>query len=372
MRRLLVVAVLLPACWTWSFPETLPDEADAGLDDAGGQAGQDGTPDGGLDVGAPGGLGGGNGGSGGAPRGCESHDKCASGLCTLAGTCAPEDEVSYVANACAPTATGTRESPFCSLAAGLASMRRYVRVSQGTFEAAPIVSSGQVYGLPGATIRATACDTLAIQNADVVLVGFSIEGNIMVSGNRAKATLVGNRIGPSSCTGVRTSDAASLVMDRNFVHGHAKGGVWTETEVLLNLTNNIIVGNGAMNSEVGGAQLAAAVDSRFMHNTVFNNRGRNQRSGGVECLGPLPLPVINSIIWGNSSKELSDGCSARFSLLADPLFTGGPPGEPTSYQLGKGSPAIDKGTVGGPAYDFFGAMRKGAPDQGAVEFLPPP
>lgn len=416
-----MAALLLGACWSWSFPDNLLT-ADGGTSDGGTDAlatpdatsgGTGGGMGGGGGGSSPGGAGGGpSGGSGGSSnpgaclptscvaaatpvcdavsrvcRPCRKDNECAtSGLCALDGHCATDDQIAFVSPTCPATPTGTRAAPFCTIADALVTTKPYVFVSGGVHNDVRLSAPRELHGTPGTVIHGgMRCQALLVDGPGVAVMGFTVDAGVVVTGKDASLQLINNQIGPSNCVGVTASSGAGLVMERNFIYANADGGVWVD-DVPLQMKNNVIAGNGGAMRNFGGARLAPRQPSLVVNNTIVNNRSRGNmvEAPGLRC--DATLAVANNIVWGNvrgqGVGQMSPECVSTFGLVqlapgepgtanniaSDPQFTGGPPNLSASYRLNAASPAINPpSTLNAPALDFDAEPRDAKPDLGSFE-----
>jgi hypothetical protein len=107
--------------------------------------------------------------------------------------------------------------------------------------------------------------------------------------------------------------------------------------------------------------------------------GFNAPPGRSETTGLYPVFALNQAVVASTLDEGNNWINLTFGPLAlsNPAsYTGPGTALPPlgDYRLSSGSPAINSGTstiLGAPTTDFFGNLRTGNPDIGAVEFVAP-
>ena len=326
---------------------------------------------------------------------CKAHNECADGLCALDGSCPAASDIAHVDTSQPCPGTGSKASPYCTLADATAGSRQFVLVQPGAYGGDLSLDHPQeIHGEPGAILKPLDCDKLRIEKAQVTLVGFVIQGNVRV-GLGGTAVLLANRIGPSPCIGIVGDSKVTL--ERNFVFGHDMGGIALKDA--YSVVNNIIVKNGSVYGNFGAIKLEVGpTGSRLMHNTIAFNmaKGSVDKEAAVRCEASAAGTVcVNCLFWGNtpSTEGYPMGpkatCNPVYSIedyqspapgpshssnftVTDPKFVSLTPGtNPADYHIQPSSSARDKGDPtfpGLPTDDFDGDPRSdGLPDIGADE-----
>jgi hypothetical protein len=175
--------------------------------------------------------------------------------------------------------------------------------------------------------------------------------------------------------GISSGEAHMTIENSSFFNNTAtgKGGGIHNYSTSPSITNSLFYENGA---SAGGG-----IDNSYSSPTIMNcTFARN--GGGIHTSGwGHKSYIINSIVWGNSSYQISGDAAITYSdieggyegegnIEADPLFENAqPPGKPDLH-LKAGSPAIDVGTAdGAPDTDLDGNSRPNGQgyDMGAYE-----
>lgn len=154
------------------------------------------------------------------------------------------------------------------------------------------------------------------------------------------------------------------------------------------ITNCVFIGNTVQETPWGGGGVGSFQSLPSITNCSFHNN-TSPFGGAVYQSGTTPLPILNSILWGDSTDELRGAFTIMYSdvqggyeglgnIDTDPrflVFT-----EATALYLDSDSPCIDTGTAdGAPEFDLLGVPRPqdipgvgqdgaGAFDIGAYEF----
>lgn len=175
-----------------------------------------------------------------------------------------------------------------------------------------------------------------------------IEGN-KISNNVARSG------GGLHCEG----DGGDLRVISNKVYGNNAdfgGGIVCTVGATTRLYNNVVYGNSATGTIVGGGGgIFCNSEAVFVNITLANNTA-SIRGGGFFCEIASP-EITNSILWNNSAPadfEIYGSPNVNYSdikggwatgtgnLSANPFFTTGPDGD---HYLGLVSPCIDSGSV---------------------------
>ena len=235
-----------------------------------------------------------------------------------------------------------------------------------------------VEGNAGTGILADGC---AIGLYDSAVVGNGGDG-VRVTGTDAGVTVTGTVVRDNGGVGLVAEDTGIFGALSSYIQGNAGGGVQSSVYTAV-VSNVVVTGNGNLvDSAIGGMSMAA-VDrpgSFADHVTVADNRTAGGAIAGIEC--PAPMPISNSIVWGNEGDDSQVGaeCWVIYTLVSGPVPTGagnlaGDPAfvdPPADYDIGAGSDAIDRGDPAGiHGGDIHGDPRgEGADaDLGADEYV---
>ncbi|MFH2008680.1 MAG: DUF4215 domain-containing protein [bacterium] len=293
-------------------------------------------------------------------------------------TCVVEGEVLFVDCGVPCNGAGTLADPFCSiqLAVDNAASGQLLWLLPSTcVEDVQIPVAGDVVisGDASALWSGAGCPALDIYG-QVLLYGIHQTEGILVRAG-GSLTLRFSELGPSAgaCEGVFCSDSSYCEIVRSHIHGHSKGGIFTNGGS-FRIVNNFIVDNGTSGpagSNQGGVRVMVpqGPPESLLNNTVAYNRARTNQPGGVKCWGNAD--VRNNIVWMNDQEEIGPNCEPWYNIVSDPiwhnvqgnqnldpLFVDQPGGD---YHIQPLSSAIDSGDPSGippaPPADFDGESR---------------
>ena len=307
-----------------------------------------------------------------ACEGCNEHADCesSSNACNFAsGACFESDDIAYVRAGATGAGECEQSAPCPSLQAAVDTGKPFIKLEGTTrIDANEKVTIGRDVTLladPGTAIRSTSGPAIEINNdANVTIQDLEISNNvsgdaILISGNDTAVTLervflLNNNGG----RGVTATAGKKLVMRGCVVVVNQLGGVST-SDIGIEITNTIVVGNGSGGSAVGGVRVISPdnpASTIFEFNTIANNvtDGNNDVRSGVTC--SLEFPMRNNIITGN---KLDPICTADHSLFSgvtppdglgnmatdDPMFLDTQTGNARManfFRLDLASPAVDK------------------------------
>ncbi len=335
-------------------------------------------------------------------EGCKLSEDCASQACdVVTGACFTTDQVAYVqANA---TGNCNDMSPCGTVQDAFDTGRPVIKI-QGT---TPVVDADKVtitrdvlvLGDPGATLpivrtsgpvmfEVTGTASLTVRDLEISL----IPGDGIKILDEASVTLDHVFLLGNTKTGVSTTEGKLLVMRGCVVAANKKGGL-SLSDIDFEITNTMLVANGATDSGIGGMRSAGHDPAKviFEFNTIADNltTGVAATKSGVDCGGTM-FPAHNNIVAGfNNSFVLDTGCSFDHSLFTgatapsgqgnmattDVKFddtTNGHERESDFYRLKVGSPAIDQAGASEITVDIDGQSRPQGlePDMGADEVMP--
>jgi hypothetical protein len=294
-------------------------------------------------------------------RKCAKHDECASGVCTMDGSCAIPNQIAVVNNAV--TCDDVLGKPYCQIQPAVLSKTPYILVKGSataynavTLAAAtdnvtvtiigPGRSASPLASVAGSGTAAVSVSVAtAGRRADVVLDGLDLVGSngIMknvgvdcnVSGGTANLTVKNSSIHDSGLVGLRNT-SCNVIIDANVIGpANGGGGITLATTPSYVITNNLIGANGQNGR---GVTIDDASSGTFAFNTVAGNL-YPAGLGGVDCGGGAPKTLSYSIIVGNSgASQVGAQCSLQQSV------TGGAAGTPTfvsttDFHLKKDDPA---------------------------------
>jgi hypothetical protein len=324
-------------------------------------------------------------------RACAQHKECPDELCRQDGSCPAAASIAYVdCSGGGGTGSGTKADPYAQIASALGQKALILvrkSICSGKLE---VKSSGEIYGAAGATLSPGGCDQLQLENGVTVLLsGFTINGNVLITNTGTQATLIENTIGPSSCVGVTMDSGTKLNLRRNHIFKHTGGGVQVRGNFAV--VNNFIVQNGTSTASWGGVRLnpdSGATTTEFANNTVADNTSKGGHPGQAAIRCEKTLKIVNSIVWGNTlaqsaAGQLSPNCMAAYSdiqglsgplpdanknISSFPLFKIFGLGA-TPWHLSNASPCRGKADPSSaPAIDYDGDPRSTTtPDIGADE-----
>jgi hypothetical protein len=175
--------------------------------------------------------------------------------------------------------------------------------------------------------------------------------------------------------GISNAEAHVTIENSSFFNNIAtdNGGGIHNYSISPSITNSLFYENNASS----GGGINNSYSSPTIMNCTFARNG-----GGIHTSGYGHRSyIINSIVWGNFSYQISGNATVTYSdieggyngegnIEADPLFEKAqPPGKP-DFHLKAGSPAIDVGTAdGAPDNDLDGNPRPNGQDydMGAYE-----
>jgi hypothetical protein len=185
--------------------------------------------------------------------------------------------------------------------------------------------------------------------------------------------------------GVKAEADAELVLRRNLIWSHNKGGV--ETKGPFTIENNFVVKNGAADKNFGGVKFAASAVGSFVNNTVAENMSKasNPDEAIIRC--DDTIQIYNNIVWGNTladtkAKQLDPDCQpfhcdvedlagtlTNGNIKQDPQLKGGTGPGADPWHLKATSPCNGKADpANAPKVDYDGQARSStAPDIGADE-----
>ncbi len=187
--------------------------------------------------------------------------------------------------------------------------------------------------------------------------------NCTISGNRAMA---GGGIFQQGNSRVNVQQ--SVIWGNEATFG---GGFYHLSKSSPTYTNCLIVQNKAM----GGAGYNNNSTPTFMNCTIASNQGNDGTTGGVANTNLSSSTFTNSIVWGNSNRQIDAGSVVTYSVVqggytgmgnlsSDPKFVGAVPSGLAllsalgDYRLLVCSPAINAATTtGAPAVDIAGSAR---------------
>lgn len=324
-------------------------------------------------------------------QGCVAHTDCASGACLPTGICGESAQVAFVD----PTGTATTgcsaTSPCMKVADALATNRPFIKLTGAIVEPVVINQNVTLLASPGATLTRSNGGVVIDVNPgkDVAIYDLRVVGNNEIGIANDMATL---RLIRVSVTGCNAKDKAGVeatggttIMSRCQLYGNAGGGFQSDSVASFNITNTLIVHNGAPDSTVGGAKLGATTSgqNRFELNTVADNKTAYGTFAGVTC-NATTLTIPNNIISHNLAANDVPNTYANAYVLGCPLGSSKtaldnatfkfvqPVTAPYDYHLQSGSSAIDAGSTTDIGLDVDGDLRPqgSAIDVGFDEYRP--
>ncbi|MCX6970978.1 MAG: cellulase family glycosylhydrolase [Verrucomicrobia bacterium] len=335
--------------------------------------------------------------------------------CAVAAMSGLQAETRHVSPDGSDTGPGSEKSPWRTIQRGLDRLNPgdTLMVHAGTYQGpAEIRKPGTmkkritIRGLEGASIKSPA-DAPAVVvpgTSWITWEGFSVAGEIAVSGNPEGLVVSANRLrGEGTGCGIRLANARSALIERNMVSGFEQGIVVAGSGVIVR--NNIVRQNSRAGIVLGN--LHPALDTLVRNNTAVANGGSPDAAGGLWIRYARNPTIENNIIVSGPGRRLftaeGDDLGDRFlhnlyfspsgaegavfcrsgkmetgfvmirlatrdpgAVFADPVFSD------ATASLHRSSPAIDVS----PAQpfpgekDFLGRPRRAGlgTDAGAVEF----
>jgi hypothetical protein len=273
---------------------------------------------------------------------CSTHADCSSGACLPDGSCGSDANVAYVDPGGTDNASCTKQTPCTKVAKALATSRAFIKF-HGTTDEAVTISNRDVTLLAdvGAKLtRGTAGVILTIDGtSNVTIYSLTISGGLGSTG-----------IGVSMPAG----NSSTLTMKRAIVEGNGGGGL-SITGGRFDITNTLIVKNGAATSGLGGVFVSQANSGLrvFEFNTVAQNTATAGITAGVLCAAiASPIAFKSSIVFANGAGMQVEGnnCSWSYSDIGPTAVTGNGNvnGDPafanpalSNFHLTSGSPAKD-------------------------------
>jgi hypothetical protein len=293
---------------------------------------------------------------------CTSDSQCpvvtsGEGLCVADGHCATADELIYVQNvqACSATGGGTAATPYCTAAQGIGALGngKSVVIMVGAID--PWSLTSQPTGTTFVTV-------LGRQNATITA-GMNV--GITVSG--AKVDIRRLHLTTGTKSGIVASNGATLIVDRCTIDKFDQAGIMI-TASAYQITNTILTRNG-FSSE--GETIYSAVmlrDSLGQQPSVFSHNTLVANLRALSC--DMAYPIASSIIAMSTLNAVT--CDITPCCMnVDPLLT-------DEYLLTGGSPCLDlvddATSVAAVSHDIEGQVRPhpgGRSDCGADEYYPP-
>ncbi|HEY4175399.1 MAG TPA: choice-of-anchor Q domain-containing protein [Kofleriaceae bacterium] len=304
-------------------------------------------------------------------RACVADAECASGVCSDDGSCADESMIAYVAPAGTGT-TCTKAMPCADLDVAEQTLKPHIRVDGTVTElaTAEFMTGTRTISGAGATVQVMgSAAALKIGNAgtNLTIRGLtftSIAGPalqqpmIMVTASGPRLELDRVTIAHGQYTAIDSQRNAIIVIHRSVFAFNDGGPALNLVAGQYDVTNSLIVANGAADSAQGGVVLNPLSDGQlhtFSFNTVADNNSARSggRSTGIACTGAT---ISNTIATGNMLTNcdgdyilwnLGDSTSPHTPhgtgvLQSEPQFASSADlASPMFYRLDIGSPAID-------------------------------
>ena len=224
---------------------------------------------------------------------CTSDSQCPTvtngeGLCVADGHCATVDELIYVQNvaACSATGGGTATAPYCTAAQGIGALGngKSVVIMVGSIE--PWSLTAQPAGTTFVTVlgRQTATITAGMN------VGITISG--------AKVDIRGLHLTMGMKSGILASNGATLIVDRCTIDKFDQAGIIINGSA-YQITNTILTRNGFSLGEGNMAYSAVMISGSFgQQPTVFSHNTLVANLSPLSCDAAYPIDA--SIIAMNT------------------------------------------------------------------------
>ena len=316
---------------------------------------------------------------------CKEHMECAStsGVCMPDGSCAPVNDVAYVA----PGNSGdcSKNTPCGTLTAAVATPKPVIKLAAGvimtdpntvTIERAVTIVGESEQGTNVSEVRRNGSLLLVRTNADVKLYRLKLAagsgGNVIdlqPNSGSPKLSLERVTIGGTDGYGIFAT-GGTLSITRSTILQNLDGAL-NLTNTPFKITNNIIRTNGATDAPGAPIQIAGSTTSDvFEFNTLGGNSAQSSVATAMYCTGPMT--VRNNIIWdniaGGTLKHVDGNCVYANNIIGplgvppannvmnrdmNPMFTSA-----TDLHVLTGSPARNLASGGAPnMVDFDGEPR---------------
>lgn len=249
-----------------------------------------------------------------ACRKCALDAECASGVCSDDGSCAEETSVAYVAAAGTGT-TCTKSMPCADLDVAQKTMKAHIRVDGTIMQTQTAVFTAgtrTIHGV-GATVQVPgAMSAISLSNAgtNLTIRGLTFTAtagadlgqpmiDVPMSGPRLELERV--TIAHGQNTAVRSQRNSIIIIHRSTIAFNAEGPALDLSNGQYEVTNSVIVQNGA-NDNANGGVLLTPLQAGSMHTFAFNTVADNNssrtggRSTGIACTAAV---ISNSIVTGN-------------------------------------------------------------------------
>jgi parallel beta-helix repeat protein len=195
-------------------------------------------------------------------------------------------------------------------------------------------NTGEIH-ISNCTVKQNVDDGIKLSNCELVVHNCTIKDN--------------------NAIGVYTDGSSSGSITNNIISGNNDHGIYLNTSIEIEIKNNWIYENGAVNSG-DGIYIPSA--NYLTPSTIRNNTIVDNNSYGIRAAWADYVAISNCIIWGNEDGQLDD-CSATYSCISDCNDAGGDgnnicgdANDPNfvgpnndNYHLSPNSPCIDKGNT---------------------------
>ncbi len=276
-------------------------------------------------------------------RACAEHAECYLGVCD-AGRCASANEIIFMsangsdgANNCDNPAPAAGCLTLSFALGKVSTIRKFIAMepSATPYLARATADRAEINGIMvrligyGAELRRSGIgDGEVIEvsgGASVVIEGLTIRSatgagvGIGIKMSASALDLFRVRISANQYRGIEATSGGTLHVRRSIISNNGGGGILFDGTSFV-LINNLIVGNGNMNtSAIGGLDLYASsttTPSTFEFNTVAENTASSGTPHGVRCNSVQTVASRNNIVTSEAVRpHVVGGCVHQYTLF---------------------------------------------------------